>query len=387
MSSNRDLISHEETVLVDLQAMAHAAPVDLPEADGSSAPTAAPWPIEKPKRRRTKGKSPWWLKLLVVFGAILTLVASCVIGGFYALTARYEGKVTRDDILGGLPQPEDGGRWSTGPLNFLLLGSDSRETDATLQSDQDGDRSDTIMLLHVSRNLQSAFIVSIPRDSYVDIPAHGDWKGGKNKINAAFAFGGAKLAAKTVFNLTNVPLDGAMIVYMSGVGEMIKELGGVKVCVEETARSNDGSKVWEKGCHDMKFDEALEFMRQRKQLRGGDFSRIHNQQLVIKALATKIFNKGMLKDPVELDKLVGLAAESITVDKNMDLRELVFALKGIKPANIKFATAPFTTASLKTDAGSAVQLDMKGTEELCQAVINDQTDAWLADHPQKVPTL
>jgi LCP family protein required for cell wall assembly len=243
------------------------------------------------------------------------------------------------------------------------------------------------MILHVSRNLQSAFIASIPRDSYVDIPASGDWKGGKNKINSAFAFGGAKLAAKTVFNLTKVPLDGAMIVYMTGVGEMVKELGDVNVCVDEPVRSNDGSKVWTKGCHDMKSDEALEFMRQRKQLRGGDFSRIHDQQLVIKALATKIFTKGMLTDPVELDKLVSLAAESVTVDQDMNIRDLVFAMKGIKPANIKFATAPFTNASLKTDAGEAVELDLKGTQELFQAVIDDKTDAWLTAHPQKVPTL
>ena len=110
---------------------------------------------------------------------------------YYGLANHYDSKVNRENILEGVPQPEPAAGDERGPMNFLVLGSDSREGADTQDLNGTGARSDTIMIVHVSRGLQSAFIVSIPRDSYVDIPAGGGWHGGKNKINAALSFGGA----------------------------------------------------------------------------------------------------------------------------------------------------------------------------------------------------
>jgi LCP family protein required for cell wall assembly len=306
---------------------------------------------------------------------------------FVGLKNRYEDKVDRQDILEGVPMPQAAEGAANAPMNFLMLGSDSRDVESTERADSTGSRSDTIMIVHVDKDRQGAFIVSIPRDAYVNIPAGGKWRGGMNKINAAFAFGGANLTAKTVYELSNVPLNGAVIVNFAGVHAMVSAVGGVHVCIPYTVKSSFTTKVWEKGCHDMGPEEAEEFMRQRKGTPGGDLGRIKNQQHVLKALAGKATEAGMLTNPVKLDRLLTTTADSLTIDKNMNIRELAFALKGIDPKNIKFATVP-VLGTMTTDAGSSVELDEAGAQELFAAIREDRTDAWLAAHPQpEVPSL
>jgi LCP family protein required for cell wall assembly len=325
-----------------------------------------------------KPKFPWWLKAGIIVGSVLLAVAGGGLALVYGLTSRYENKVARQDILEGVPMAEID---ENQPMNFLVLGSDSRAKQETQALDQTGSRSDTIMIVHVNRARSGAFIVSIPRDSYVDIPAEGGWRGGKNKINAALAYGGANLAAKTVYNLTQVPLNGAMIVNFDGVHKMVEAVGGVNVCTPFAVKSSFSSRFWDVGCHDMTPAEAEEFMRQRYNVPGGDFGRIKNQQNVIKGLMKKVTSTDILTNPIKLDNLISTAAESLTVDQNMNLRDLVFALKGINPNNVKFATAP-ALGTMTTDAGSSVELDMPGVAELFRAVLDDKTDDWLTAHPQ-----
>lgn len=318
---------------------------------------------------------------MIIVGAILLVVSGGALALIYGLSAHYEDKVGRENILDGVPQ--DG----SGAMNFLVLGTDARSDQEAESLDETGNRSDTIMLVHIKRDNSGAFIVSIPRDSYVDVPAGGTWKGGKNKINSALAFGGANLAAKAVFNLTKVPLTGAMIINFNGVQKMVEAVGGVNVCTQFEVKSWFSDKVWGVGCHDMTPAETEEFVRQRMYVPGGDFGRIRNQQNVIKGLMKKVVSSGTLTSPGKLDSLLTTAAESLTVDQHTDIRNLAFTLKGINPDNVKFATAP-ATGLFDSDAGNAVQLDMPGVEALFQAVRDDKTDEWLATHPQAdVPTI
>jgi LCP family protein required for cell wall assembly len=334
-------------------------------------------------RRRKRSK---WKTAAAVVAALAVVCSGTAVALVFNLTNRYESKVAHEDILGDVPKPPTvAPNAPTAPMNFLILGSDSRAAAAAPLDDPDGSRSDTIMIVHVSADHQSAFIFSIPRDSYVNVPAGGPWRGGKNKINAAFAFGGAKLAAKTVYELTKIPLDGAMIVNFGGIHSMVAEVGTVQVCVPYSVRSIHTSRVWPAGCHDLGPDEAEDFMRQRKSVPGGDFGRIHDQQLVVKALADKIASSGMLTNPISLDQLIVTAASSVTLDKNMNLRDLALTLKGIKPDNITFATTPYS-GTMNTSAGSSVQLDMVKAKTLFQAVIDDKTTEWLAANPQSLPT-
>jgi LCP family protein required for cell wall assembly len=365
--------------MTDADNAAHDVPANLtPPETGVSDPD----PEVAPHRRK---RSKWKTAAAVV--ATLALVCSgTAVALFFGLTNRYESKVAHEDILGDVPKPPTvAPNAPTAPMNFLVLGSDSRAAAAALLDDPDGSRSDTIMIVHVSADHQSAFIFSIPRDSYVNVPAGGPWRGGKNKINAAFAFGGAKLAAKTVYELTKIPLDGAMIVNFGGIHTMVAEVGTVHVCIPYSVRSIHTNRVWPAGCHDLGPDEAEDFMRQRKSVPGGDFGRIHDQQLVVKALADKISSSGMLTNPIRLDQLIVTAASSVTLDQNMNLRDLALTLKGIKPDNVTFATTPYL-GTMNTSAGSSVQLNMVKAKTLFQAVIDDKTTEWLAANPQSLPT-
>jgi LCP family protein required for cell wall assembly len=328
-----------------------------------------------------KAKSPWYLKTMIILGSVLIVVSGIGFALLYGLSSRYEGEVSRENILDGVPSHESS---ADGPFNFLVLGTDSRDSAENADLNSTGSRSDTILIVHVEKGLQRAFIVSIPRDSYVDIPAGGTWNGGKNKINAAFAFGGANLAAKTIYQLSQVPLDGAMIVNFAGVRNMVDAVGGVHVCVPYDVPSSFTDfkyTGWSKGCHDMGGEEAEVFMRQRKNVPGGDFGRMKSQQLVMKALAQKASSGGIVTNPAKLDKLLITAARSLTVDENLNLRDLAFTLKGINPDDIMFASAPHK-GTMKTDVGSSVQLDEAGCAALFQAIRDDKWADWLKAHPQ-----
>ena len=335
--------------------------------------------VGKHQRKRSR-----WVRAIVIGGIIVLVGAgSAVLGGSLMLN-RYESKVERADILKDIPKPVTPPVADLSPLNFLVLGSDSRSPNAR-GFDATGDRSDTIMVLHIPQGRTSAFIFSIPRDSYVNVPPAGSWAGGLNKINAAMALGGAAHAARTVYELTKIPFDGAFVVNFGGIHRMVEVVGKIHVCIPYTVRSTFSRKVWEQGCHDMDPKETEEFMRQRMGTPAGDFARMYDQQLVVKALADQIFSAGIITNPVRLDHLISIAAESVTVDQNTNLRSLILDLKGISPENVKVATAPWSGLG-RESAGSVVYLNMPAAQELFQAVIHDRTDAWLAAHPQGVPS-
>jgi LCP family protein required for cell wall assembly len=326
-----------------------------------------------------KGKQPWHLKVLIVSGAALILISAGTLALVYGLSSRYDKQAQHSDILNGIPH--NGQASADGPFNYLVLGTDSRVSDST------GARSDTILLAHVNKGLRSAFIVSIPRDSYVNVPAGKGWNGGLNKINSAYAFGGAALAAKTIYDLTKIPLDGAVVINFAGVVNMVNAVGGVHVCVPYdvpnyfTTDFPQYNKGWSKGCHDMMGEEAEIFMRQRHDVPGGDFGRVKSQQLVMKAIAVKATSSGVITNPGRLDNLLSTVAKSLTIDKSMNLRDLAFALKGISPDSLNFATVPYK-GTMDTPAGSSVQLDTAADQILWRAFLDDTTTEWLATHPQ-----
>ena len=337
-----------------------------------------------PRKRRWKALAGW-KKALIVLGVLALLTAGGVTGGGYYLYSRYENRVERADLLPDMPgEDQRAENWKSGPLNLLLLGSDSRAAEPGGVSPI-GERSDTIMLVHISRDRDRATIVSIPRDSYVDVPAAGTWKGGKNKINAAFAYGGAKLTASTVAKLTGVPLDGALIANFQSIRTLVDAVDGVHVCIPYNVRSTFSDRLWKQGCHDMDGDEAEEFMRQRYEVPGGDFGRMRNQQIVVKAMIAKVSADGLLQDPMKFDNLLVTVAGAVTVDRSMNLTDLALAVRDIRPANITTATVPYTSANLVTPAGVAVRLDDRLAPQMYAAIRDDTVDRWLAAHPQSLP--
>jgi len=330
-----------------------------------------------PKQRH---KAKLWHKLVLSVGLVMVMLSGGTLIFASSYISHIEGMVDKEDILTGLPgavAPAAGQ-----PLNYLVLGTDTRSEAETTSLEGDGNRADVIMIVHVSKDRKSAFIMSIPRDSYVNVPAvKGHWNGGKNKINSAMAFGGAKHVAQTVYDLTKIQLNGAVLVNFQGIQNMVAAVGGVNVCIPYKVDSFFSDKVWDKGCHFLNAKDAEEFVRQRHGVPGGDLGRIKNQQHVIKGLVAKAKQGDTLTNPTKFNALVSTAAQSLTIDKSMNLMELATQLKDISQEAIKFGTTP-VTGTANTDAGSSVLLDDAGAQELFKAVRDDQTDAWLALHPQ-----
>lgn len=357
------------------------------ESDVDDDLTVSDHPAPKPTKKPSKPKGrfhrlPRWQRAFI----ILTIALFSLVGGgtaaAYGLLYRYESAVQHEDLMGDAVAPAEvrEEHWDTGPLNFLLLGSDSREgeTDKGVVA---GERSDTIMLVHISAKRDSAAIISIPRDAYVMIPESKGRKAGMNKLNAAFAFGGAPLAAKTVSQLTGITLDGAMIVNFAGIRTMVEAVGGVEVCLDYNVKSSFSNKEWKKGCHTMNGKTAEEFVRNRKGVPGGDFGRMHDQQLVVSGIIAKVSQGDALTNPIKFDRLVVTAAQSLTVDKTIDLRKLAVSVKNIRPEHVKFGTTPYLNPGLKTPAGSAVELDPVKDKELFDAIRDDKLDAYFAANP------
>ncbi|MQA24931.1 MAG: LytR family transcriptional regulator, partial [Micromonosporaceae bacterium] len=228
-----------------------------------------------PPRDRLRG--PWWAWLCVVFGLVLAVAASGALLGVNALIDRYSRNVATDDLLGDARKHNNGRVALDGALNILLLGSDFRKK-------QGGDnwRADTVMMLHVPRSHDRAYLISFPRDLYVDIPASDDgkWPGGKDKLNAAFAYGGNgaggyRLLARTLSELMDIRFDSGMVIDFYGFIKVVNALGGVHLCVE-TPKGTDSFKsihkpyrTFKKGCQDLNGREALDYVRQRKQFTDG----------------------------------------------------------------------------------------------------------------------
>lgn len=339
---------------------------------------------------------------MVVLGSVLLLVSGGSLALLYGLGNKYNNDAHHEDMMDNSVRNTNA--VPDGPLNFLVLGTDSRaNAQAPSLTDAGDSRSDTILLVHVSKGLGSAFIVSIPRDSYVDIPAvPGKWSGGLTKINAAYQFGTSKLMAQVVYNLTQVKLDGAVMIDFSGIENMVNAVGGINVCPlfnvgnwfpdfkqygpdKNVAKDQYGKWYpgWKKGkCYDMGGTEAMVFARQREAVAAaGDFARMKDQQLVMKALAVKATTAGIIANPLKLNALLTAASRSLTLDNSMKLQDLAMALKGISPDAIKFATTPYKN-TFTLNATSYVRLDDAADQQLWQAIRTDNTDAWLAQHPQ-----
>ena len=179
---------------------------------------------------------------------------------------------------------------------FLLMGTDTRSPEATTGTDAAPDavfgstRSDVIMVATIAEDGQSASIISIPRDSWVDVPGRG-----KNKINAAYAFGGPPLLIETVEQLSRVHIDHFAVIDFAGFAQMTDAVGGIDVNVgQETER--DGVVV-PAGPQHLNGEQALVYVRERKSLPGGDLDRVRRQQAALRAFVQKTLSSGTLSSP------------------------------------------------------------------------------------------
>ncbi|MFB9234556.1 LCP family protein [Plantactinospora siamensis] len=257
------------------------------------------------------------------------MVLATVAGvGVHALTDRYDRSVARQDLLDTSARRDRA--TVTGPLNYLLIGSDQRPT----QSAGDA-RSDTIIVVHVPATLDRAYLISVPRDLLVDIPASGTHAAGTDKVNAAYQYGGggeggAQLLSATLSRLTGVRFDGAALIDFSGFERVIDLVGGVRMCVDTPVRSIHTGTSFAAGCQQMTGARALDYARQRYDLPHGDYDRQRHQQQLLRAIMDRVAPSDLMSNPIKLDQVIRAVGSALTVDTNgTQLEDLVFALRGI----------------------------------------------------------
>ncbi len=254
---------------------------------------------------------------------------------------------------------------------ILLVGSDARE-DMTPEDrsklgtgSTEGRRTDTMLLLYVPPKGNSA-LVSLPRDSYVAIPGHG-----KNKLNAAYSFGGAPLLVETVEQNTGVRVDAYLEIGFLGLVNMVDAVGGIKVCPESPMKDKDAHIDIPAGCQTIDGVTALGYVRMRKSDKRGDLGRIERQREVIAKVMKKATNPLSILNPVTYWRLNMAVASSVARSDETGPAALASIGSGLLQTATGSGlslTVPVADANYKSKVGSAIIWDEKASQELFGAI-------------------
>jgi LCP family protein required for cell wall assembly len=296
--------------------------------------------------------------------ALLLVIVAALVG----TSVWIDTSLHRIPALTALPDRPAAGRGTT----WLLVGSDSRqnltpEQQAELATGGDlGDgRTDTILLVHVP-GLGSDVpptMVSIPRDSYVPIPGHGE-----DKINAAFALGGAPLLAQTVEQATGLRLDHYAEIGFDGFAVMVDAVGGVTMCPPEPISDPLAGIDLPAGCQELDGRSALGYVRTRATARA-DLDRMTNQRQFMSTLVHRAASPGVLLNPLRWYPMARAASGAVTVDTGAhvwDLVRLAWALHG----TVATTTVPIGEFT-GSDSGSVVVWDADASKRLFEALATD----------------
>jgi LCP family protein required for cell wall assembly len=320
-------------------------------------------------------------RIAAILGAIIVLVVA--IGGavVFQLTQSVGNNVPRvPGVFGQLPASQRPADQTA--TTFLIVGTDSRSpepttgTDAPAGAKPESARSDVIMLASVAADRASAAVVSIPRDSWVDIPGRG-----MNKINAAYAFGGPTLLTQTVERLTGVRVNHFAIVDFAGFQALVDAVGGIDVQVAQT--TSDRGVTFRQGVNHLNGAAALVYVRQRYGLPNGDLDRVHREQNALKAWLSRAVSSGALSNPIETYRLLDAMKESVSVDdtlSNSGLASLALSARGLQASAITYLSAP--VANFGREGAQAVSyLDTARAEELWNAYRKGTIIEYSATHP------
>ncbi|GIG88970.1 LCP family protein [Plantactinospora endophytica] len=389
------------------RAASSVAPVAaLDDWDGPNGPTGKGSRGKGGKNARRR-KTPLWARLTLVFGAVLMLSSGVAIVGMRVVIDQATSTIQQENLLGAASKSDaEGGEDLEGPIDLLLLGIDARA-----RLDADNVRADTIIVLHIPATHDQAYLLSIPRDTEVQVPAFKTSKYGGGTAKATEAFyhgaqnggglkGGAQLMALTVNKLTGISFDGAAIINFSGFKKIIDALGTIPMCVRQEVKSHhmkmvNGKPMWnheadkvsgtkkpvvhKKGCRQMEGWEALDYSRQRYGLTHGDYDRQQNQQQLIKAMAKKAMSDGVMTDIGKLNALMKAAGEALILDTGgTPIANFIFTMRGVAANDLVLLR---TNDGNFSGNGEGRETLKPISQQMFTAVKNDRLDEFIISNP------
>lgn len=318
-------------------------------------------------RRGVKRRSRWWL-VLVVFGVLVALIAGLL--GFYLVALNNAlSNIKREPDYA---PPSYAGRPAqsvAGPINVLLLGSDSRGAGDT-------GRSDAIMWVHVSGDRKNIYITSFTRDLWVNIPGYHE-----GKINWGLAFGGVPLQVRTVETVVGARVDHVASIDFDGFIKLTDLLGGVNVYNKYASKIDQ--YAFPQGDITISGEQALAYVRERYDLPAGAWSRAERQRDVVAAIIMKMIRPEVLANPAMFGDLANGVSKTVTVDEgvtNKLIYDTALSLKLDGKQAIHSLQAPVASSGMVGDQ-YVDHPNVEQLKELGAALSGDTMASYVAKYP------
>jgi LCP family protein required for cell wall assembly len=365
----------------------------------------------KSKKKTKRRKDPLWARLVTVFGAVLMMSSGVAIVGAKAVISEATSTIEKKNLIDEAGKSDaEGGDSLEGPIDLLLLGVDYR-----VRNGKDDVRADTIIILHIPASHDQAYLISIPRDTELEVKPFekSGFEGGMMKAtdvfhagswNGAGWAGGTQLLSRTLMEVTGVKFDGAAIIDFGGFKKVIDALDGIPICVKQEVQSIhmelvDGKPKWKadarqmtgvkepvihkKGCREMQGWEALDYSRQRYGLDNGDYDRQQNQQQLIKGIAKKAMEQGVMTNPVKLRRLIQAAGEAFTLDLgNHEIADFLLSVRNVAANDLVLLRSNGGKFNPKFVNGEEREALAPITLEMFKALKEDRLGEFIINNPE-----
>jgi LCP family protein required for cell wall assembly len=324
---------------------------------------------------RQPGPRPDWRRRIKWTAITVTTVLVVTAVGTYFWA---DSKLNREVDLSKVIERPEGGEGT----NYLIVGSDSRAGMTSEQKKElhtgssEGKRTDSMMILHTGDGAPT--LISLPRDSDVEIPSFKGSESGKTypgtgrhvKLNAAYAEDGPELLVRTVEYNTGLRIDHYVEIGFAGFANIVDAVGGVEMDIPQDIKDTKSGADLKKGKQTLNGQEALAFVRTRYALAGSDLDRTKNQQKFLSALASQVATPGTVLNPFKLYPTMGAGLDSLIVDKEMglfDLADMFWAMKGVSGGDGKSMNMP-----LAGSTGGNLLWDKDKVKTLVEQLKNDE---------------
>ncbi|TLS45845.1 LytR family transcriptional regulator [Streptomyces montanus] len=324
----------------------------------------------------------------------VSVVVLAAAGIGHALVTRVDTEIKRVDPFKDMKNRPVKGHG----MNVLLVGTDERHkiTQAEKNEYRLGGApchcTDTMMIVHISADRKRASVVSLPRDSYAEMPAHTDQTTGEHhkshpvKLNAAYAEGGPQLTVRTVEDMTRLKIDHYLEVDFTSFMKTVDVLNGVRICTVRPLKDSHTGLNLPAGTHELNGGQALQYVRSRYVDGASDLGRMQRQQRFLAALVERATSSGVLLNPVKFRELTHAAFGSVRADEGFgpdDMIALGRAMRNFSPSSSEFTTVPLgRMGHVVKGIGSTLKWNEKKAERLFRAMREDKP---LAAHQARAP--